>query len=123
MAAAAFNLGVILGEKNLDEAIAWCQKAHELRPADPKYAHTLAFYQRKKGDIDDAVELLRKVIQDEPSYLDAYLLLGEIYEERLDFPAAAKVYLDASKIDQLPAQMRSQLEAKARPMQSGRSGK
>ena len=97
MAAAAFNLGVILGEKNLDEAIAWCRKAHELRPADPKYAHTLAFYQRKKGDIDGAVELLRKAIQDEPSYLDAYLLLGEIYEERLDFPAAAKVYLDASK--------------------------
>ena len=95
MAAAAFNLGVILGEKNLDEAIAWCQKAHDLRPTDPKYAHTLAFYQRKKGNIDGAIELLRKVIQDEPSYLDAYLLLGEIYEERHDFPAAAKVYLDA----------------------------
>ena len=63
MAAAAYNLGVILGEKNLDEAIAWCQKAHDLRPADPKYAHTLAFYQRKKGNIDGAVELLRKAIQ------------------------------------------------------------
>ena len=50
MAAAAYNLGVILGEKNLDEAIAWCQRAHELRPTDPKYVHTLAFYQRKKGD-------------------------------------------------------------------------
>ena len=49
MAAAAYNLGVILGEKNLDEAIAWCRKAHELRPADPKYAHTLAFYQRQEG--------------------------------------------------------------------------
>ena len=35
-----------------DEAIAWCQKAHDLRPEDPKYAHTLAFYQRKKGDTD-----------------------------------------------------------------------
>ena len=123
MAAAAFNLGVLLGEKNLDEAIAWCQKAHELRPADPKYAHTLAFYRRKKGDLDGAVELLRKAIQDEPSYLDAYLLLGEIYEERLDFPAAAKVYLDASKIGQLPPQMRGQLEAKSRAMQSGHSGK
>ncbi len=123
MAAAAFNLGVILGEKNLDEAIAWCQKAHDLRPADPKYAHTLAFYKRKKGDLDGAVELLRKAIHDEPSYLDAYLLLGEIYEERHDFPAAAKVYLDASRIDQLPPEMRGQLEAKSRRMQAGRSGK
>ena len=123
MAAAAFNLGVILGEKNLDEAIAWCQKAHDLRPADPKYAHTLAFYRRKKGDLDGAVELLRKVLQNEPSYLDAYLLLGEIYEERRDFPAAAKVYLEASRIEQLPPPMRRQLEAKAHAMQSGRPGK
>jgi tetratricopeptide (TPR) repeat protein len=123
MAAAAFNLGVILGENHLDEAIAWCRKAHELRPTDPKYAHTLAFYKRKKGDIDGAVELLRKAIQDEPSYLDAYLLLGDIYEERRDFPMAAKVYLDASRINQLPPRMRGQLEAKTRMLQSGRSGK
>ena len=123
MAAAAYNLGVMLGEKNLDEAIAWCRKAHELRPTDPKYAHTLAFYQRKKGDINGAIGLLRKAIQDEPSYLDAYLLLGEIYEERLDFPAAAKVYLDAARIDQLPPQMRGQLEAKVRAVESRHSGK
>ena len=31
----------------------------------------------------------------EPPYLDAYLLLGEIYEERLDYSAAAAVYRDA----------------------------
>ena len=123
MAGAAFNLGVILGETHLDEAIAWCQKAHELRPTDPKYAHTLAFYKRKKGDVDGAVELLRKAIQDDPSYLDAYLLLGEIYEERRDFPAAANIFLDASRIDQLPPQMRGQLETKARAMRSGHSGK
>jgi tetratricopeptide (TPR) repeat protein len=116
-------LGVILADKNLDEAIVWCQKAHALRPTDPKYAHTLAFYQRKKGDVDGAVELLRNVIQTEPSYVDAYLLLGEIYEERRDYPAAAKVYLDASKIASLPPAMRSQLEAKARMMQAKDSGK
>ncbi|MGA2032591.1 MAG: tetratricopeptide repeat protein, partial [Thermoguttaceae bacterium] len=119
MAIAAFNLGVLLGEKNLDEAVLWCQKAHQLRPTDAKYAHTLAFYRRKKGDIDGAVALLRNAIQYEPLYLDAYLLLGEIYEGRLDFPSAAKVYLDASRIDQLPPQMRGQLEAKSRAMQTG----
>ena len=123
MAAAAFNLGVILGDKNLDEAIVWCQKAHVLRPTDPKYAHTLAFYQRKKGDVDGAVALLQSVIQTEPTYADAYLLLGQIHEERRDLPAAAKVYLDASKIATLPPAMRSQLEAKARMMQAKGSGK
>jgi tetratricopeptide (TPR) repeat protein len=123
MAAAAFNLGVLLGEKNPDEAIAWCQKAHDLQPTDPKYAHTLAFYQRKKGNLAAAIELLRGAIRCEPSYLDAYLLLGEIYEQQHDLPAAAKVYSDASKIDRLPPQIRDQLAAKSREIQSGRSGK
>jgi tetratricopeptide (TPR) repeat protein len=123
MAAAAINLGVLLGEQHLDEAIAWCQKAHDLRPSDAKYAHTLAFFQRKKGNSEAAVALLRKAIQSEPSYVDVYLLLGEIYEQRHDFPAAAKVYLDASKIAQLPPEMRGQLEAKSREMRSGNSGK
>ena len=118
MAAAAFNLGILLGEKRLDEAIAWCRKAHDLRPADAKYAHTLAFYLRKKGDTAAAVQLLRKAIQCDPSYLDAYLLLGEIYEQRNDFPAAAKVYLDAARIDRLPPALRRQLETRSREMQA-----
>ena len=63
------------------------------------------------------------MIQDEPSYLDAYLLLGEIYEERLDFAAAAKVYLDASRIEHLPLQMRNELEEKTRVIRSTYSGK
>ena len=118
MAAAAFNLGVLLGEKHPDEAIAWCQKAHDLRPADARYAHTLAFYLRKKGNTAAAAELLREAIRCDPSYLDAYLLLGEIHEQRHDFPAAAKVYLDASRIDGLPPALRSQLETKSREMRS-----
>ena len=118
MAAAAFNLGVLLGEKNLDEAITWCGKAHNLRPADAKYAHTLAFYQHRKGNTAAAVELLREAIQCEPSYLDAYLLLGEIYEGQHDLSAAAKVYLDASRIERLPSETRGQLEKKSREMQA-----
>jgi tetratricopeptide (TPR) repeat protein len=123
MAAAAYNLGVMLAKKSLDDGIAWCQKAHDLRPADPKYAWTLALYQQQKGNTDRAVELLRKAIQDEPSYLDAYMLLAEIYQRRLDFPAAAKVYRDAARIDRLPPEVRSQLEAKSRAMESERPGK
>lgn len=122
MAAAAYNLGVILGKKNLDEAIAWCAKAHELRPNDSKYAHTLAFYQRQKGNTDEAVALLRQVLQREPTYWDAYLLLGEIYEARRDLPAAAAVYGDALKTDQLPPELRRPLEAKLRAIESRRQG-
>jgi hypothetical protein len=53
-----------------------------------------------------------------PNYLNAYRLLGEIYEQQRDFPAAAKVYRDASKIRQLSTEIRSQLEAKSRAMRS-----
>jgi len=123
MAAAAFNLGVIVGETNPNEAVALCRKAHDLRPNDPRYAHTLAFYMRKKGDVDGAVKLLRKVIEGEPSYLDAYLLLGDIYEERQDSAAAAKVYRDASQIDGLPPKIRRQLDSKVHALQSGGQGK
>ena len=60
------------------------------------------------------------MIQSEPSYLDAYLLLGEIYEERHDFPAAAAVYRDALKIEQLPPSLRRQLAEKVRAIESHR---
>jgi tetratricopeptide (TPR) repeat protein len=112
MAAAAYNLGVLLGKKNIDEAVAFCQKAHDLRPTDPKYAHTLAFYQRQKGNVDASIKLLRQVIQQTPLYLDSYLLLAEIYEGRHDLPAAAEVYRSALKQEQLPPSTRSELQAK-----------
>jgi Flp pilus assembly protein TadD len=117
MAAAAYNLGVILAKHSLDEAVAWCEKAHQLRPEDPKYAHTLAFYQRQKGHDAQAIDLLRRIIQHEPLYWDAYWLLGEIYEGRRDFPKAAAVYGDALKMDQLPPPLRGQFEAKVRAIE------
>jgi tetratricopeptide (TPR) repeat protein len=123
MAPAVYNLGVIVSRKNLDEAIAWCSKAYRLRPRDPKYAYTLATYERRKGRVDAAVELLQKTIKNSPSYIDAYLLLGVIYEKRRDSAAAAKVYRDALKIDDLPPDLRAELEARARLLESGRSGK
>ena len=118
MAAAAFNLGVILAKHSLDEAVAWCEKAHQLRPEDPKYAHTLAFYQWQKGNYAQAIDLLREIIQRDPLYWDAYGLLGEIYEGRRDFPKAAAVYGDALKMEQLPPPLRRQLEAKVRAIES-----
>ena len=59
-------------------------------------------------------------IQNEPSYLNAYLLFGEIYEERLDYSAAAAVYRDALKIEQLPPPLRRQLAEKVRAIESHR---
>ena len=120
---AAYNLGVLLADRNLDQAVEWCEKAHRLRPNDSKYAHTLAFYKRQKGDIDGAVELLRQVIGRDPLYWDSYLLLGQIYEDRRNSQNAAAVYGQALKTEQLPQSLRRQLEAKMRAMESADAGK
>jgi Tfp pilus assembly protein PilF len=123
LAAAAYNLGVILGKKSLDDAVTFCQKAHDLNPADAKYAHTLAFYLLQQGKTAGAVELLRQVIRREPRYLDAYLLLAQTYESQGDFPAAVAVYHDALKLGQLSPSLRAQLEAKVRAIESRKPDK
>ena len=122
MAAAAYNLAVILGQNSLDDAIVWCRKTHELRPRDPKYAHTLAFYLWQNGDIDEAVKLLHEVIRHDPRYWDAYLLLGDIHESQRDFAAAANIYRNALEVRQLPSLLRRQLEMKLYAIESQRSG-
>jgi len=124
MAAAAYNLGVILAKKDVGEAVAWCQKALAMRPSDAKYAHTLAFFQRQKGDLEGAVDTLRKAIQRHPSFVDAYLLLGQIYEETRDRKAAEALYREALGKEGLSQEDRAVLTVKLRGLSAagGRSG-
>ena len=60
MAQAVYNLGVLVADDHPDEGLDWCRKAHSLRPNDPKYAYTLPFYQRNKGNVSGAVERCRR---------------------------------------------------------------
>jgi len=47
MAEAAYNLGVLLGGKgDYREAVFWCQRAVELRPAEARYREAAELYQR-----------------------------------------------------------------------------
>jgi tetratricopeptide (TPR) repeat protein len=78
LAVAAYNLCVITSKDQINEAVTWCRKATELRPQDPKYAYTLAFYLYQKGDRDEAVRTLKAIIEKYPGYKDAEMLLGEI---------------------------------------------
>ncbi len=123
MAAAAYNLGVVLARKNLGEAVAWCEKAHELRPDDPKYTHTLAFYLRQKGDARRAAGLLQESIRRQPLDWDAYLLLGEIYQQQGAFHNALEVYRAALAQPQLPPQLAEEFRARLRTIEPQRTGK
>jgi tetratricopeptide (TPR) repeat protein len=78
LAVAAYNLCVIISKDRVSEAVTWCRKAAELRPQDPKYAYTLAFYLNQKGDRDEAIRTLKAIIEKYPGYKDAEMLLREI---------------------------------------------
>jgi tetratricopeptide (TPR) repeat protein len=81
LAVAAYNLCVITARDRISEAVTWCRKASELRPQDPKYAYTLAFYLNQKGDRDEAARTLKAILEKYPGYKDAEMLLREITDK------------------------------------------
>jgi tetratricopeptide (TPR) repeat protein len=78
MAQAAYNLCIITSKDRINEAVNWCRKASDLRPQDPKYAYTLAFYLNQKGNRDEAVRILKPIVEMYPQYKDAEKLLKDI---------------------------------------------
>jgi tetratricopeptide (TPR) repeat protein/cytochrome c556 len=119
MGQAAYNLCIILSESKPDEAIGWCRKASEASPSNPKFAYSLAYYERKKGDTEAAVGTLRNLIARNPDYPDAYVLLGEIYERQGRVNEARTVYQQALWNQDIPAQSRTYIEQRIRAL-SGR---
>jgi len=78
MAQAAYNLCVITSQDRINEAVTWCRKAAELRPQEPRYAYTLAFYLSKKGNREEAIRTLKAIVEKYPGYRDAEMLLKDI---------------------------------------------
>lgn len=112
-ATAAYNLGVVLAAVRPDEALEWCRKAHALEPREPKFTYTLAFYLHARGARDEAVTLLRAVTDRRTAYLDAYMLLGQIYEEGGRKNDAIELYRRAAAAEQFAAEVRQQFSARA----------
>lgn len=78
MAQAAYNLCILLSGDRLEEAVGFCREATRLRPEDPRYAYTLAFYLSQKGETAEAVARLRAMVERHPENRDAKILLREI---------------------------------------------
>ncbi|MCL5124595.1 MAG: tetratricopeptide repeat protein [Deltaproteobacteria bacterium] len=120
MAQAAYNLGVIISKNNINEAVAFLQKAVELRPNEPKYLYTLAFYQMNRGDVAEAISGLECIISRYPDYADAYILLGNLYEKQGKNIAAEKLFskgiITGSVPDYYKAIMKNRLEKLRRPV-------
>jgi tetratricopeptide (TPR) repeat protein len=118
LAQAAYNLGVLLAGDRIGEAIEWCRKASELRPNEPKYAYTFAFYLHQGGDAGGAIGVLRELIERAPSYPDAYMLLGGIHEEQGNLEEAIDIYRQAAESEMLSEGDRYQFMMRLRALLS-----
>ena len=103
MAQAAYNLCIITAKDRITEAVAWCGKAVEADPREPKYAYTLAFYHEREGNIGEAVKTLEGLIARHSAYPDSYFLLGGIYEKQGKTKEAETVYARALSAKGIPA--------------------
>lgn len=111
-AQAAFNLGVILAGKSPEESLAWCHKAAELRPEEPKHAFTLAFYENHLGRRDAAISTLEGAIKRQPAHPETYALLAQLHHGKGDTEAALRVCRAAAGNPNLPAEIRARFRAR-----------
>ena len=119
MAAAAYNLAIMVAGRDLDEAVNWCRRAVELQPDDPKYAYTLAFYLNQNRRFVESSRLLETLVRNHPEYIDAYPLLGTTLEKQGRTSEARDVYRRALEAEGLAPSTRRQLEAMLKRLQHG----
>jgi tetratricopeptide (TPR) repeat protein len=119
LAAAAYNLGVLTAREKPEEALTWCRRAAELRPDEPKYAYTLAFFEREHGLLKDAARTLEALIERHPGYFDAYLLLGEVREADKNPRAAERAYRLLLSQEAVPQNQRQAAQVRLRFLATG----
>jgi tetratricopeptide (TPR) repeat protein len=114
MAEAAYNLGVLLADRNLTEALEWTARAARLRPQDPRYPWTHAYYLVRAGRTDEAKAILEELADRRPVFPDAILLLGELYEMTGRREDARRLYQRALDDPALPTEAARALRARLR---------
>ncbi|MGZ6060358.1 MAG: tetratricopeptide repeat protein [Myxococcaceae bacterium] len=82
LAPAAFNLAVLVGQRSPAEAMALTRRATELRPEDPRYAWTFAYYQSRAGDLAGAAATLERLVAAHPEDQNARALQAEVRERQ-----------------------------------------
>ncbi len=105
-AAVAYNLGMVLLGQNSSEGMTWLRKAYELAPESARYAYTLAYYEREKGNPEKAINILRDSLARGTSDVNVYSLLGETLMQIDRKGDAVKLYRSASLDEALPEQYR-----------------
>jgi tetratricopeptide (TPR) repeat protein len=112
-APAAYNLGALVGEKNPKEGAALCRRAAALRPDEPRYGFSQAFFEARAGDSRGAIATLEALIARQPAYADAWTLLGRLYLGEGRKAEAMALYRKGAETAALPVDVRSGLAALA----------
>lgn len=111
MAPAAYNLCILMVKERPEKALSWCRKAAALNPQEPKYAYTLAFYQKEQKDLQGAAVTLKDFLARQPGFVDGSLLLAEIYLQQGERPQAEALLRQALQVENLPPQDRVRVAA------------
>jgi len=112
-AVAAYNLGVIQAQSGrTDSAIDYLRRASRLQPENPQYSYSLAFYLVQGGDTSEAVNILQQTVQRTPPYIDAVLMLGEIYLKQGNPTGARTLYQRTLESGRLSTEERELLRSK-----------
>jgi tetratricopeptide (TPR) repeat protein len=74
-------------------------KASTLSPADPRILKALSLIYLRTGDLANAIETAKKLLQTVPSSVEDRFFLGTLIEESKDYVGATAEYEEALKLD------------------------
>jgi tetratricopeptide (TPR) repeat protein len=105
-------------EKSLRRAVKIAPEnvAVRLNLGMPRYGYTYAFFLDQKGETAKAIPVLRKIVDRNPPFTPAYVMLGTIYEKQGKAGEAKKVYKKAADNAELPEPDRAQFRKKLQSM-------
>jgi tetratricopeptide (TPR) repeat protein len=99
------NVAYILADNNqdLDKALEYAKRAHEMQPDDPEYLDTYAVVLYKKGKYSEAVQLEQAAIQQYDTRqasppAEVYEHLAQAHEQLGELPQARAAYQQALEI-------------------------
>jgi tetratricopeptide (TPR) repeat protein len=77
-ARAAYNVAILLANSRPEESLEWAARAATLRPDNPQYGYTYAFYLQQAGRVQEALNVVRAVRARHPADEDSAALEREL---------------------------------------------
>ncbi len=103
-AVAAYNLSVISARYDIQQAVNYAEIAAKVNPNDPKYAYTLGYFQLQNNQKENAIITLKKLVAEQPQFLNAVSLLADIYVRDGKIQEAILVYQKALRTEGISEQ-------------------